>query len=652
MAQRLASYEPRGFLVTEFVDHGTDLGAELLIGLRWTDDFGPVVTLGPGGIQAEYLASHLDNGRAAAIVSATLDRDGRLEQSLAAKSFLARVTRGHRGRAPLVAADSLVDLVRRFFTFAEQWMPSKIAELEINPLVFVDGKPVALDALVRLGKPTQTLPSPRPVDKLSRLLDPESIAIMGVSTRINPGRIVLDNVLAAGFDPQRITIVKPGRESFEGCRCVPDLAALPEPVDLAILCIGASDLPTTVQEIIDRKTAESLILIAGGLGETRDSWANVEILETAIHRARDSPWQGPVINGGNCLGIRSVPGRYNSMFIPRHKLSYPDGEATPLALISQSGALAVARASRLAALNPRYVVSLGNQLDLTCADYLVHLAGDDDLRVFACYVEGFRPLDGQRWLEVAAQITDSGRTVILYRAGRTLAGGRAAASHTASIAGDYAVSRELAEAAGVLVADTHGDFEDLTHLACALDARSVAGLRLGAISNAGFECVAVADNLGRLSLAELSTTTLQELDALLAESRLETVVAARNPLDVTPIVGDAAFTEAARLVIEDAGVDLGVIGCVPLTGALQTLEQGDHHQEDVAAADSVAHRLARLWHSSTKAWVAVVDGGPPYDEMVQVLTTEGVPVFRSIDRALRLLQTYARWRLISPKSSG
>ncbi len=652
MVRRLPGHEPAGFLVSEFVEHGSELGEELLIGLRWTDDFGPVVTLGPGGTQAEYLARHLDHGRAAAILSPVLDRDGRLEGALAGKSFLRRLTRGHRGRGPLVETEKLVDLVRRLFRFAERWVPGEIAELEINPLVFAGGEAVALDALLRLGKSPQPPAPPRPLAKLDRLLKPASIAIMGVSRRMNPGHIVLDKVIAPGFDHRRIFIVKAGMENFEGCRCVPDLASLPAPVDLAVFCIAAADLPATVNQVMQQRSAESLILIAGGLGETPASRADAEALATAIRRARRSPWRGPVINGGNCLGVRSLPGRYDTMFIPRHKLSYPTGPVTPLALISQSGALAVARASRLAELNPRYVISLGNQLDLTLADYLVHLAADEELRVFACYAEGFQPLDGRRWIEAAAKITTSGRAVILYRAGRSAAGGRAATSHTASIAGDYAVSRELAEAAGVLVAETHEEFEELTRLACALDSRRLDGSRLGAISNAGFECVAVADNLGGLQLAEFEAATIGKLEALLAEHRLTGIVEAGNPLDVTPIVGDAAFAEAARLVLEDGGVDLGVVGCVPLTGALQTLPAGDHHREDVTAADSVVRRLAALWRESTKSWVAAVDGGPPYDEMARQLTAAGVPVLRSIDRAVRLLDRYAAWRLRSRAALG
>ena len=305
----------------------------------------------------------------------------------------------------------------------------------------------------------------------------------------------------------------------------------------------------------------------------------------------------------------------------------------------------MARASKLSSLNPRYLVTLGNQLDLTVGDYLVRLKDDAKVEVFACYVEGFKPGDGRRWLEAAADITASGRTVILYRAGRTPAGAAASASHTASVAGDYAVTRALAEAAGAVVADSLEDFDDLVRLFCLLRQKEVAGWRLGALSNAGFELVAMADNLGPFHLAAFDPTTRERLADVFAEKHLQDIVGVRNLLDLTPIVDDEAYEDAVRLVLGDPNVDVGVIGCVPLTGALQTTPAGTGTGEDFADEGSIARRLIRFHALSTKAWVGVVDAGPLYDPMVELMQEEGVPVFRTADRALRLFGVYCDWRL-------
>ena len=266
---------------------------------------------------------------------------------------------------------------------------------------------------------------------------------------------------------------------------------------------------------------------------------------------------------------------------------------------------------------------------------------DPAVEVFACYIEGFRPLDGRRFLEAAAEITASGRTVILYRAGRTPAGAKATASHTASIAGDYAVTRELAQAAGVLVAGTLEDFDDLIQLHCRLRGKS-AGWRLGALSNAGFECVALADNLGRFELAPFSDETVRRLQGLLESRRMSSIVDVHNPLDVCPILNDEGYEEAVRALLDDERIDAVVVGCVPLTGALSTLP------EDLSHPGAIAVRLARLFHESSKPFVVAIDGGPLYDPVARFLEDRGVPVFRAMDRAVRALERWCGVRMRSP----
>ena len=217
------------------------------------------------------------------------------------------------------------------------------------------------------------------------------------------------------------------------------------------------------------------------------------------------------------------------------------------------------------------------------------------------------------------------------------------------MAGGWRGTRELAEAAGVLVAEELTDFEELTALACRLRGRQL-GHRLGAMSNAGFECVAAADAAGGFELAALSRTTREGLDELFRELELAGIVGARNPLDVTPIAGDAAFAEAAELLLSDPAVDVGLVGCVPLTGALRTLpEEGT---DGLAGTDAVAARLGRIWTETEKAWVAVVDAGALYDPFAARLEELGIPTFRSVDRALRLLGIYARHRQAVHRLSG
>jgi acyl-CoA synthetase (NDP forming) len=644
MEARLADQDIVGFTVNQFLRYDTSIGHELLLGLRWTEDFGPVVTLGAGGIYTEFLADNFKPGREIGIFSPSVTTDREIEEVIDRLAIGRLATGRLRGQAPRIAKAPLVAAVRQFMALASEFAPHAIAECEINPLVIADRRLVALDILVTLGAGERPARPARPLGKLKRLLEPRSAAIIGVSEKLNPGHIILNNLVREGFDRERICVVKSGSATFEGCRAVPDIASLPEKVDLFILAISAAQTPQAITDILEGEKAESIIVIPGGLEEKSGTEAIVGRMRAALDRARASAWQGPLINGGNCLGVRSMPGHYDTMFIPEYKLPVPSGSVSPVAFISQSGAFAVSRMSKLGRLNPKYAVTLGNQMDLTVGDYLAYLKDDTGIEVFAVYVEGFARLDGLHFLKAAREIVASGRSVILYRAGRTAAGAKASASHTASIAGDYTVTRELAQEAGVVVAESLADFEDLVGLFTRLRHKRADGPRLGAVSNAGFECVAIADSLGGLDLPAFDGATSSRLQDVFRAARIDAVVDVHNPIDLTPMAGDAAYEDSFRTVMESAGIDIGIVGCVPLTIALDTLPVGPGHDNDLARADGVALRLARLRDSLDKAFVAVVDAGAIYDPFVSVLDEHGIPTFRTADTALRLLNVFVAAR--------
>ena len=646
MGSRLAQHSPAGFLLVEFVEHEREPGGELLLGLRFSREFGPLVTLGLGGVTAELVASALGPDQGPAIFSPALDARG-IRGELERRALGALARGDSRGRAPRVDAGGLSELVRRALDFASWAVPDPLAELEFNPLVFRDGQAVALDALARLGGAAPAPEPPRPLERARGLLAPQSIALLGVSARgQNPGRRVLRNTLAAGFPPEAMTVVKPGTEEIDGVACVDDLAALPRPADLFLVAVPAAQVPGVLREVIAGRRAQGIVLVTSGLGELAGSACLAEECRALLRQARRDPeWSGPVVNGANCLGLRSSAGRVDTLFTPREKVPVPAGEPGPTALLSQSGAFAIARLSKLPWLHPRALVTLGNQLDLTLSDWLEVVAQDEGARVFACYAEGFGTLEGERFARLTARLAAEGRAVILYRAGRTPEGRCASASHTASLAGDPGATRALVTQAGGLVADTIEDFEDLVRLATLLAERRVDGVRLGVVSNAGFECVAVADNLGGLRLAELSPATRARLERGFADAGLAGFVDAHHPLDLTPIAGDGPFAEALEAVLDDGGVDVGLVGCVPLTGALATL--GD----ELGAPGGIAARLVELWSRGDKAWVCVVDSGRAFDPLSDELEGAGVPVLRSADRAVRLLGRYVSWRRGSSDST-
>jgi len=628
--------EVAGFLLAERIRYDATLGGELLLSLRYTDDFGPVVTLAAGGRLAEPLGKALLPERGVAVVSPSLDLRGR-GAALDDKLVSDLLTRSIRGRPARLSRHALDELLGTWLARADAWCPDPLVELELNPVVLTAQGPMALDGFARLIESEIAPPAPRPIAKLGRMLEPRSIAVVGVSRGDNPGHLILRRLLAAGFPRERLWVVKPGAENVEGCRAVERVEELGERVDLLVVAVPAGAAPPIIEATIAGDRAESIIVVPGAMGERavgRDRRARIV---TALQRTRTKPGGGPVINGGNCLGIRSRPGRVDTMFIPEAKLPPREGRLeAPVAIVSQSGAITLSRASKLAPRSPRYLISVGNQIDLTLGDHLTHLVGDPGLAVVACYVEGFAPSDGRRWLEAAQALSTRGCLVLIHRAGSTTAGAAATRSHTAALAGDAVVTQQLARAAGALVTSSLDELDDLLLLGSAWHDRTV-GPGIAALSNAGYECVAFADHAEGTRWADLSPTTAETLARLVAERELGELVELRNPLDVTPMMDDDGLVASAETLLSDPAVEVGLFGLVPMTPALSTTEPE-------LSEGTLVPGLARLWRQRHEAWLAVVDAGREYDAFANALAGVGIPIFRTADRAARAASRYVAWR--------
>jgi len=687
MEAKFTKERVEGYTINEFVAYEPRIGHEIIVGYRFAKDFGPVVSFGPGGIYTEYLAKTFKPGAANVFFSPATSGRKLVEDVISHNAIRDLVSGGLRNTRPAIAESRLVDAVMAFLEAAPALAAAGATEFEVNPFVVArghdgrggelpagdEGRLVALDVLVKVGeiatengdlilsggeakagaigdgvrdgapRIVNRRQASRPVAKIDRILEPKSAAVIGVSEKgMNNGRIILNNLLQNGFDPKRLYVVKPGLSELDGCRCVPDVASLPEKVDLFVLVIPAAQAAQCIADLADLDKAESVIVIPGGLEEKAGTEELVARMRASLEKARAAPGGGgPLLNGGNCLGIRSVPGKYNTLFIPEYKLPMPSGAMAPIALVSQSGAFAICRVSKHPLVNPKYTITCGNQMDVTIGDYLERLETDHEIELFAVYVEGFKPLDGEKTLRACKRIVESGRSVVFYRAGRTAAGAAASASHTASIAGDYPVTKALLEQIGVVVAETLDEFDDALTTFALLRGKKALGKRLGALSNAGFECVVFADNLGALELATFSPSAAPRLEKIFTQARISEIVDVHNPIDLTPMAADAAYDESFRAILEDENVDCGIAGIVPLSVMMNTLAPDPGvHQEDVTRNDSVAGRYGRLMKETDKPWVAVVDSGDLYDPLVRELEKHGVPTFRTADRALRMLNLW------------
>jgi indolepyruvate ferredoxin oxidoreductase beta subunit len=651
--QKKDGVQVEGVLIVEFVRASyTGFGNELFVGIRSSREFGPIIAAGLGGVDTEYLAVKMKPGMAVAKALAadtSAEEFFELFQATAAYDVLAGRVRGHRR---IVSDGELLRCFRMFIAIARRFCVDRgeegtgLQELEVNPFAFANQRMVPLDGRGRLGPLAKPVPA-RPLARVESLLQPRSIAVQGVSAkRANFGRIILKNIKESGFPVEHLYVIKDQSKPIDGVQCAPSITQVPEHVDLLVIATAAETMPEMVEEICSSGHVSSVIVIPGGLGEKEGTETTEARLRERIIQSRNLPFGGPIFLGGNCMGIVSRPGRYDTFFVPETKLD-PRRDAKPrrAALISQSGAFVITRMSNLGSLDPMFAISIGNQVDLTISDMLRAVGERDDVDCIGVYVEGFRDLDGLSFVRTVESVTAAGTVVVFYKAGRTPAGRSATVGHTASVAGDYDVCDAAVGQAGAIVVDTFKEFEQLIELGTALHQKPVRGRRIAAISNAGYESVGMADAIRgqryQIEMPQLSPETAGRLQETLAEFRLHTLVNARNPLDLTPMATDDAYEACVRVMLADDEIDAVVASFVPLTPAMLTTP------EELKKSGSLADRLPQVLREADKPVIVVIDSGRIFDPLALAIRDAGVPVFRTSDQAIRSLGRYLCHR--SPK---
>jgi acyl-CoA synthetase (NDP forming) len=651
----------KGVLLVQYMPPDSQaFGNELIVGLRHTREFGPVISAGLGGTDTELYAARFRKGQAI-VAASTVMEDGpgffqRFRQTISYRK-LAGLTRGQRR---IVTDEQIMECfesfvrIGNFYSRTNPDAPFIIDELEINPFAFTDYLMVPLDGLCRFSLPEKH-PGTRPVGKIEHLLHPVSIGIVGVSaTRKNFGRIILDNILAEGFDKHRVVVFKKGVKEIDGVRCLDGLAGLEKDriskLDLLIVAVGASQVPDLVEEIIQRDAARSVMLIPGGMGETQDSRDRALQVIAQIHGAHTREGGGPVFLGANCMGVISRPGRYDTWFIPEEKLPKVRGTACHrAALISQSGAFMLHRTHQSPFLSPAYMVSMGNQTDLTLGDMAAYFKDSDQVDVIAVYAEGFNDLDGLAFCRAVRQAVLAGKDVVFYKAGRTPEGKAATGSHTASLAGDYMVCESTVSQAGAIVARSFTEFQDLMLLAETLNRKVIQGNRLALVSGAGFEAVGMADAIQSddfsLELAQCRESTWQAVAQVLEGKGLSGLVTLSNPLDINPAADDHAHAEICGILADDPNVDAVILSLDPMSPAMKTLDRSDNPGFDMHRDDSIRQLMIDLNERTRTPLVTVVDGGRLYDPLRDALMAKGVPVFQVCDQAVAALALYIQGRL-------
>jgi acetyltransferase len=445
---------------------------------------------------------------------------------------------------------------------------------------------------------------------LDPIFAPRSVALIGASeTAGSVGRTIFQNLGRGGFQGV-VYPINPKRNSVLSVRAYPSLSALPEKVDLAVICTPAKTVPGLIQECIQMQVPGAII-ISAGFKETGPEGLALE--KKILADARQS---GMRIVGPNCLGVM-VPDRgLNTTFATTM------AKAGNVGFLSQSGALCTAVLDWSLKENVGFsaFVSIGSMLDVGWGDLIYYLGDDPNTKSIVIYMETIG--DARAFLSAAREVALT-KPIIVIKPGRTEGAAKAAASHTGSLTGSDDVLDAAFKRCGVLRVN---NISDLFYMSEVLGRQPrPRGNRLTMITNAGGPGVLATDALlmSGGALAEVSQGTIEELNKILPSAWSH-----NNPVDV---LGDASAETYAK-TLEIAGRDPNSDGLlVILTPQAMTDCTG------------TAEKLKAFGHIEGKPVLASWMGGRDVAAGEQILNNAGIPTFPYPDTAARVFSQMWRY---------
>ena len=331
-------------------------------------------------------------------------------------------------------------------------------------------------------------------------------------------------LLKHGF-PGRVYPVSPSHAEIEGLRAYTSIGELPEVPDVALVITPAHTVPGIIAEC-GAKGIRNAIVYSSGFEEVESGKDHARQLAEAARQ------HNVAVLGPNGQGVWSIRQRAILTF-SSGPLNLETLKHAPVAVISQSGALAGAIASSLqdSGVGCSYIVSVGNETCLDALDFLGWVVEQDDVRVAALYIEGLN--DARRILPIAERARERGVQIVALKAGRSAIGQQATASHTGKIASSHAVYSDVLEQAGVIsvngLADALAAIEVLAFLRNPRVSRDPKG-GVSVLGSSGGAGALLADHSSELGIpmAEFSPETAEKLEHILPEFARKA-----NPVDLT-----------------------------------------------------------------------------------------------------------------------
>ncbi len=588
---------------------------ELVVGMTRDPQFGPCVMLGLGGIFTEVL-------RDTAFRIAPLGRRDAMNMMDELRG--SRLLDAVRGKPP-IDRDALADILVAVGQMAMDH--DVISEVDINPLKFSDGKPVAVDALIALSPPAASSNRPPvPHEPFGEGFPPRSIGVVGVSREGGttvPGysglrifRLLRD----VGFEG-RVYPINPKAEEIDGVKAYPDVTSVPEQLDLAIITVSAPIVPGVLEACLEAG-ARNVHICSSGFAETGtpEGRALQDRITEIASRGRMR------VVGPNCMGFH-VPSAKMKMFDEMEEF-----DQGPVAFISQSGGHAQTYLFQAPEFGIGFskMISYGNALTLDADDFLEYLGTDEETRVICAYIEGVR--NARRVFEQIHAICPE-KPIIVLKGGLTEAGARAAVSHTGCMAGEGTIWEALFKQTGAVSVGSLDEMAEATY--CFLRLKPLCRMQAAVIGVGGGATVSNGDICGRegLVVPALSAATIRGLSEFIP--LVNQGIA--NPLDIPGVVFNSkAMERTLELLNADPEIDVILMN---IPSRIFSGVVGDRLGPFVRMVTEFTEK-----HAEAKPIVVALSEGARLgmtESGVRGLRKGGVVAFSSLPKACRALRRFA-----------
>ncbi|MFO7320105.1 MAG: bifunctional acetate--CoA ligase family protein/GNAT family N-acetyltransferase [Chloroflexota bacterium] len=448
--------------------------------------------------------------------------------------------------------------------------------------------------------------------RLDAIFAPNNVAVIGASERRGSvGRTILWNLISNPFGGA-VFPVNPKRSNILGIKAYPDIASVPEPVDLAVVVTPAQTVPGIIRECVEAGV-KGAIIISAGFKERGAAGAELERQIMAEARKGEMRIIGP-----NCLGVQRPLFGLNATFASA--MARPGN----IGFISQSGALCTAVLDWSFSENVGFsaFISIGSMLDVGWGDLIDYLGNDPQTQSIVIYMESVG--DAASFMSAAREVALT-KPIIVIKAGRTAAAAQAAASHTGSLTGSDEVLDAAFRRSGVLRVDRISDMFNMAEVLSKQPRPK--GPRLAIVTNAGGPGVLATDQLIQHGgqLAQLSEETMERLNHILPEHWSH-----GNPIDILGDADETRYAETLEAVAKDPNTDGMLVILTP---------------QAMSNPTRTAELLKNYASIDDKPILASWMGGPEVAAGISVLNRTNIPTFNYPDTAATMFMYM--WRYTS-----